>query len=172
MGQKLVKFSDLSGELITEDDAVARIVIHEHPELGGAPVEIEVLADEARAVQKAAVKVALVEVYLPGEDEPSRVAMELEAFDQLATDAPMSDLLASARPARRPVKTREKRGSKDAEPAAGRESAPESGRRTGASAGIASPAKAAASGAGPAAAPATAASLAAAGLHEPVANVA
>jgi hypothetical protein len=31
MGQKLVKFSDLSGELITDEEAVARIVIHEHP---------------------------------------------------------------------------------------------------------------------------------------------
>jgi hypothetical protein len=172
VGQKLVKFSDLSGELITEDDAVARIVIHEHPELGGAPVEIEVLADEARAVQKAAVKVALVEVYLPGEDEPSRVAMELEAFDQLATDAPMSELLVSARPARRPVKPREKRGSKDAEPAAGSASGNGSAPGADSAAGRTSAARAAASGAGPAAAPATAASLAAAGLHEPVANVA
>ena len=43
MGQKTVRFSDLSGEIITQDDAVARIVIHEHPELGDSPVEIEVL---------------------------------------------------------------------------------------------------------------------------------
>ncbi|HEY1642277.1 MAG TPA: hypothetical protein VGG35_16410, partial [Streptosporangiaceae bacterium] len=77
MGQKMVKFSDLSGELITDDDAVARIVIQEHPELAGAAVEIEVLADEARAVEKAAVRVALVDLYLPGEDEPRHVAVDL-----------------------------------------------------------------------------------------------
>ena len=100
MGQKTVRFSDLSGELITRDDTLARIVIHEHPELGDSPVEIEGLADEAAAIEKAALRVAVVEVYLPGEDEPRRVTMEAAAFDELATDRPMSELLLTARPAR------------------------------------------------------------------------
>ena len=100
MGQKTVRFSDLSGELITRDDALARIVIHEHPELGDSPVEIEGLADEAAAIEKAALRVAVVEVYLPGEDAPRRVTMEAAAFDELATDRPMSELLLTARPAR------------------------------------------------------------------------
>jgi hypothetical protein len=38
VGQKTVKFSDLSGEIIIRDDALARIVVHEHPELGDGPV--------------------------------------------------------------------------------------------------------------------------------------
>jgi hypothetical protein len=167
VGQKLVKFSDLSGELITEDDAVARIVIHEHPELGGAPVEIEVLADEALAVEKAAVHVALVELFLPGEDEPRRVAMHVEAFDKLATDKTMSELLVSARPARRAVKTREKRGAgREAEHSTGAGSAEANAASPG------SPARSVASAPSPAkaAAPATAASLAAAGLAEAVAS--
>ena len=100
MGQKTVRFSDLSGEIITRDDTLARIVIHEHPELGDAPVEIEALADEARTIEKAAVAVAIVELYLPGEEEPRRVAMNVAAFDKLATDRPMSELLLTARPAR------------------------------------------------------------------------
>ncbi len=100
MGQKTVRFSDLSGELITRDDALARIVIHEHPELGDSPVEIEALADEAAAIEKAALRVAVVEIYLPGEDEPRRVTMEAAAFDELAADKPMSELLLTARPAR------------------------------------------------------------------------
>jgi hypothetical protein len=100
VGQKTVRFSDLSGELITRDDALARIVIHEHPELGDSPVEIEGLADEAAAIEKAALRVAVVDLYLPGEDEPRRVAMEAVAFDELATDRPMSELLLTARPAR------------------------------------------------------------------------
>ena len=164
MGQKLVKFSDLSGELITDDESVARIVIHEHPELGGSPVEIEVQADEARAVEKAAVPVALVEIYLPGDDEPRRVAMDVEAFDRLATEKPMSELLVSARPAKRAVKTREKRGTSRDERAGGSaDAASPSSAKTAPALGVAGPAKPPAP---------SAASLAAAGLSEAAANVA
>ncbi len=106
MGQKTVRFSDLSGELITRDDALTRIVIHEHPELGDSPVEIEAMADEAAAVEKRALRVAVVDLYFPGEDEPRRVAMEAAAFDELATDKPMSELLLTARPARAARRTK------------------------------------------------------------------
>ena len=100
MGQKTVRFSDLSGQLITEDQALARIVVHDHPELGDSPVEIEALTDEARTLEKAALRVAIVELHLPGEEEPRRVVVDAETFDGLATDTPMSELLISARPAR------------------------------------------------------------------------
>ena len=100
MGQKTVRFSDLSGEIIT-DGTPARIVIHEHPDLGGSPVEIDVLPDEALAVAKAAVPVAVLDLYLPGDDEPRRVTLQAPDFDALATDTPVGDLLASARPSRR-----------------------------------------------------------------------
>jgi hypothetical protein len=101
VGQKTVRFSDLSGEIIPEDDSVARIVVHEHPELGDSPVEIEVLPDEARAIEKAALRVAVVEVYPPGDDEPHRVTMDVDSFDELATDKAMSEILVAAGPARR-----------------------------------------------------------------------
>jgi hypothetical protein len=101
MGQKTVRFSDLSGELITHDDALARIVVHEHPELGDGPVEIEALADEAEALERAALRVAVVDLYLPDDVEPRRVVLEADAFDKLATDNPMEELLVTARPARR-----------------------------------------------------------------------
>ena len=39
-------------------------------------------------LEKAALPVAVVEIYLPGEDEPRRVAMEAAAFDEMATTAP------------------------------------------------------------------------------------
>lgn len=100
MGQKTVRFSDLSGQLITEDDALARIVVHDHPELGDSPVEIEALVDEAAVIEKAALRVAIVELHLPGEDEPRRVVVDLETFDGLATDTPINELLIAARPAR------------------------------------------------------------------------
>ncbi len=100
MGQKTVRFSDLSGQLIPDDDLPARIVVHEHPELAEGPVEIESLAEEARAIEKAALRVAVVDLYLPG-GEIRRVTMAAGEFDKLATDKPMSDLLSSARPAKR-----------------------------------------------------------------------
>jgi hypothetical protein len=104
VGQKTVRFSDLSGEIITQDDALARIVIREHPELGDNAVEIEALADEAMAIEKAALRVAVVDLHLPGEDEPRRVAMDADAFDKMANGKPMSEILVAAPPARRSAK--------------------------------------------------------------------
>jgi hypothetical protein len=105
VGQKTVRFSDLSGQLILEDSAPARIVVCEHPELGDGPVEIEALCDEARAIEQAGVEVAVVDLYYPGEEQPRRVAVEAEAFDRLATDKSMAELLAAAKPAKRPARS-------------------------------------------------------------------
>jgi hypothetical protein len=101
MGQKTVRFSDLSGQLIMQDAGLARIVVHEHPELGDAPVEIEALADEALAMEKHALNVAVLDVYLPGEEEPKRVVMDVDAFGEMVTERPVSELLVAARPAKR-----------------------------------------------------------------------
>ena len=100
MGQKTVRFSDLSGQLSTGDDALARIVVHDHPELGDSPVEFEALTDEAKVIEKAALRVAIVELHIPGEDEPRRVVVDAATLDALATDTPMNELLITARPAR------------------------------------------------------------------------
>jgi hypothetical protein len=51
------------------------------------------------------VEVAVVDLYFPGQDEPRRAYMDLAAFDELSTEQPMSELLASARPARRGAKS-------------------------------------------------------------------
>jgi hypothetical protein len=101
MGQKTVRFSDLSGQLIMQDDVLARIVVHEHPELGEGPVEIEALADEAKAIEHGALRIAVIDLYLPGDDEPRRIAMEAGEFDKLSADRPMSELLAAAPVAKR-----------------------------------------------------------------------
>jgi hypothetical protein len=106
MGQKTVRFSDLSGQLILEDDALARIVVHEHPELTDGPVEIEALTAEAELIEQAALRVAVVDLYLPDDIEPRRVVLEADAFDKLATQNPMGELLISAvRPAKRSLRT-------------------------------------------------------------------
>lgn len=101
MGQKTVRFSDLSGQLITQDEALTRIVVHEHPELDGGAVEIEALADEALALEKQALNVAVLDLYLPGEDEPRRVVVDADEFAKAATERPVSELLIAARPARK-----------------------------------------------------------------------
>jgi hypothetical protein len=105
VGQKTVRFSDLSGQLITEEDTLTRVVVLEHPELGDSPVEFEALLDEAQAIEKSAVRVAVVELHLPGEEEPRRVTVDLDGFDAMATDTAMSELLITARPARKPTRT-------------------------------------------------------------------
>ena len=53
----------------------------------------------------AAVEVAVEDLYFPDQDEPRRAYMDLAAFDELSTEQPMSELLASARPARRGAKS-------------------------------------------------------------------
>ena len=77
MGQKTVRFSDLSGQLIMREENLARIVIQEHPELGDGPVEIETLADEALGMEKDALRVAVLDLYLPGEDLPRTDAKDI-----------------------------------------------------------------------------------------------
>jgi hypothetical protein len=101
VGQKTVRFSDLSGQLITDDAAPARIVVAEHPCLPDGPVEIEALTAEATDIEKAGGQAALVDLYFPGDDQPRRVVLDVAEFDKLATDKPMSEILATARPARR-----------------------------------------------------------------------
>ena len=101
MGSKTVRFSDLSGQLIMDDDALARIVVHEHPELVDGPVEIEALTEEAEVIEQASLRVAVVDLYLPDDLEPRRIVMEADAFDKLATENPMDQLLIAARPVRR-----------------------------------------------------------------------
>jgi hypothetical protein len=105
VGQKTVRFSDLSGQLMLEGDTPARIVVHEHPELSDGPVEIEALADEAGVIEKGALRVAILDLYLPADDAPRRVVVPAEAFDKMATDRPMSELLITARPAKRPTRS-------------------------------------------------------------------
>ena len=112
MGQKTVRFSDLSGQLIMHDDALARIVVQEHPELGDGPVEIEALTEEAEAMEEAALRVAVIDLYLPNDVEPRRIVMEADAFDKLATQNSMAELLTAARPVRRSTRSSASGGSR------------------------------------------------------------
>jgi hypothetical protein len=116
MGQKTVRFSDLSGQLIMDDDQLARIVIHEHPELGDGPVEIEALTDEAEGIEQAALRVAVIDLYLPDDIVPRRIVLEADACDKLASQSPMDELLGAARPVRRGSKPAVSGGSRSDRP--------------------------------------------------------
>ena len=83
------------------EDALARIVIQEHPELADGPVEIEALADEALAMEKDTLRVAVLDLYLPGEEEPRRVTLDAEVFGALVTEKSAGEMLAGARPVKR-----------------------------------------------------------------------
>src|ERR1700759_2069669 len=101
VGQKTVRFSDLSGQLITEEDTLTRGVVLEHPELGDSPVEFEALLNEARGIEKSALRGAVTDLPRQGKEGPRRVTVDLDEFAALARDTAMSELLITARPARK-----------------------------------------------------------------------
>ncbi|MER7578811.1 hypothetical protein [Kitasatospora sp. NPDC097691] len=103
MGQKIIRFSDLTGEHVEDDDDLVRIVVRRHPDLADGPVEIEALAGEVAAVEELALDLVTIELHHPGSDEPRTVVLEAEAFDRLATAAPMAEVLHGAKPVARSI---------------------------------------------------------------------
>ncbi|NEA56394.1 hypothetical protein G3I60_20150 [Streptomyces sp. SID13666] len=97
MGQKLIRFSDLSGKTVDDDSQLVRIVVREHPDLDGGPVELEALAEELTGVEEVALDLVSFELHHPGEDEPETFVMEVAAFNKLAADTPMAEVLQSAK---------------------------------------------------------------------------
>ena len=106
MGQKTIRFSDLSEKLITDDGDLVRIVVREHPELDGQAVEFDGHRDEVQSLLGDALQVAEVELYFPGEDEPRRLIVDTAVFDQLATTRTMPEVLIAAAPAKRTTSAR------------------------------------------------------------------
>lgn len=109
MGQKVVSFSDLSGDVAPEDGELARLVIHEHPELEDGSVQIEALVNEVKALADASSRFVTLDLYVPGEDGPRRLVVDADTFDQLATARPMAEVLADAEPAKRSTASAAKR---------------------------------------------------------------
>ncbi|MFF6951796.1 hypothetical protein ACFZAD_24455 [Streptomyces iakyrus] len=96
MGQRVIKFSDLSGKNIENEDEVVRIVVTQHPDIE-APVEIEAMPEELTDVDDNALDLVTFELHYPGEGETESVIMEVDAFNKLATDTPMGEVLKAAR---------------------------------------------------------------------------
>jgi hypothetical protein len=102
MGQRVVRFSDLTNKII-EDGSVVRVVIEQHPALGNGPVEIEISDDEAETIRSDALRVVSLKLY-PGDDgsAPQTVTMEVEAFNKLAGDRDITEVICQANPAYAP----------------------------------------------------------------------
>jgi hypothetical protein len=103
MAQRLVRFSDLTNKMI-QDDEVVRIVIEQHPALQNGPVELEAAPDEAEAIRTSVLNVVSLKLYQDDSTSPEIVTMEIEAFNRLAGDMDMEDVLRKAQPAHTPRK--------------------------------------------------------------------
>ncbi len=104
MAQRMVRFSDLTNNIIEEDDAVVRIVVERHPALWNGPVEIEAAQDEVDPIRKGALSVVSLKLYQGDGSEPEAVTMEIEAFNNLAGGMDMADIIRRAEPAYPPRK--------------------------------------------------------------------
>jgi hypothetical protein len=104
MGQRVVRFSDLTNKIIENDDDVVRVVIEQHPDLMDGPVELEVSRDEIEPIRKGALSVVSLKLYKGDGSAPETVTMEIEAFNRLAGEADMADVIRRAEPAYPPRK--------------------------------------------------------------------
>jgi hypothetical protein len=103
MGQRVVRFSDLTNKVI-DDDQVVRIVVEQHPALDNGPVEIEVSLDEVEPIRKSALSLVSLKLYLGDGSEPEVITAEIEEFNNLAGSLDMADVIRRAGPAYPPRK--------------------------------------------------------------------
>ena len=104
MAQRMVRFSDLTNKIIEDDDAVVRIVVEQHPALQNGPVEIEASTDEVGLIRKGALSLVSLKLYQGDGSAPETVTLEIEAFNKLAGDMDMADIIRRAQPAYPPRK--------------------------------------------------------------------
>jgi hypothetical protein len=103
MGTKTVRFSDLTNEIIDDDDVV-RVVIEQHPALQDGPVEIEVGKEEAEVIRKSNLNVVSLKLYQGDGTVSETVTMEIEGFNALAQGMDIVDVIRRASPAHPPRK--------------------------------------------------------------------
>lgn len=95
MALRQVIVSDISGTDVPDDEH-ARIVVTDHPQLRGAPVELDVTTAEAQRFQTSTIDLVTLEIHEP--NRPKRhVALEASAFASLFSGVDMDDLIGRAR---------------------------------------------------------------------------
>ena len=95
MGEKVVHFSDLSGEMIENPEELIGIVVTEHPDLD-QPVRLEAMPHELDQIGKLSIAGVGLEVKGPGDEEPTRYLLTVNNFNKLAVGRQMADVLAKA----------------------------------------------------------------------------
>lgn len=98
MGERVVRESDISGQMVDDPRALAGLVVTQHPELDRA-VRIEALPGELEMLGKVALKdPVIVDVTMPGEEAPQRYVLTVANFGKLATHKSMTEVLEGAEP--------------------------------------------------------------------------
>jgi hypothetical protein len=98
MGERLVRFSDLSGQMAENPEALVGVVVTDHPELD-QPVRLEAIPGELETLGKLALKDPVVlDVTQPGQEESQRYVLTVANFGKLATHKPMAEVLEGAEP--------------------------------------------------------------------------
>jgi hypothetical protein len=94
MGERTVRFSDLSNQQVEAEQLASLTVEHPDYEL---PLRLEATPEELEPLKKLGIRAVRLEVQLPGEDqEPSRYIVPEKDFDKLATGRKMAEVLAEA----------------------------------------------------------------------------
>jgi hypothetical protein len=83
---------------------VVGVVVDQHPALQNGPVKIEVSDEEVEPIRDGALSVVSLKIYQGDGSAPEVITMEIEAFNKLAGDVDMADILRRAEPAYPPRK--------------------------------------------------------------------
>ncbi len=99
MGITQVRVSDINGLPPPNGCELLRCKLLEHLDLpNGRPVWLEATWEEIKSAVEAAMEVVVLELHLPGDDQPRRVVVDRADFNALFTGQPVAELLATAEP--------------------------------------------------------------------------
>lgn len=112
MGEKVVRFSDLSGQMADATGGLIPLVVTDYPDADpDQRVRIEVTPDELDKIGKLAIAAVGLETEPTGEeDKRSRFVVPLAKFATLATVAPIEEVFANAEPVVPPKSQRRSSG--------------------------------------------------------------
>jgi hypothetical protein len=116
MADRIVKVSDLSGEIIAQDSQLAHLVVEGYGEFEGSQITLDVKPAEIEGEIPEDGDLVALSYYPPGEAAGRRFFMERGEFEKLAPGADMAQLLESARSAQAALEeTTRRRGRRGAQ---------------------------------------------------------
>jgi hypothetical protein len=96
MAVKTFKVSDLSGELVRDEDRLGRLVVERYPEVAEGPISLDVLPEEVEREIPEGQSSVVLSYYPPKAEEPRRFVLPLESFNSLSRGEDMASILKSA----------------------------------------------------------------------------